>query len=173
MHAEKQLIEQIAAGDESALKALYHLYYPRLVRFLLRVTQCKDTVVEVVNDVFLVVWQSAGKFRGHSSVSTWILGIAYKKGLKALARQRLMQPLDENSQRDDRVEERWIQHRDLHHCVNELTPEHRAVVELTYYFGYSYKEISEILDCPENTIKTRMFYARQKLRSLLEATSND
>jgi RNA polymerase sigma-70 factor, ECF subfamily len=170
MHAEKQLIQQIAEGDEKALKELFRLYYPRLVRFLLRVTNNHESIVEIINDVFLVVWQSAHKFRGQSSVSTWILGIAYKKGLKAVSKQHPTQPLDESKQSDNPLEEQLIQTRDLCHCVGALTPEHRAVVELTYYFGYSYKEISDILGCPENTVKTRMFYARQKLRSLLEAT---
>lgn len=53
--------------------------------------------------------------------------------------------------------------------MTKLSPEHSAVVELSYYFGYSYMEIADILACPENTVKTRMFYARRMLRSLLEA----
>lgn len=152
---------------------MYHLYYPRLLRFLCRVTDSRESIVEIINDVFLVVWQSAGKFRGQSAVSTWILGIAYKKGLKAVSKQRPTLPLDDTLRGETPLDEQLIRARHLRQCLRELTPEHRAVVELTYYFGYSYKEISDIVDCPENTVKTRMFHARKKLRTLLEVTPDD
>ena len=51
--------------------------------------------------------------------------------------------------------------------LEELSPEHRAVIQLTYYDGLSIKEIAEITDCPEATVKTRMFYARKRLKTLL------
>ena len=51
--------------------------------------------------------------------------------------------------------------------LRELSPEHRAVVELTYFHGYSYKEVAAVVGCPVNTVKTRMFHARRRLKVLL------
>ena len=109
------------------------------------------------------------------------MGIAYHKALKALAsRQRWSSRfgfdiddfedrsevvVDEDEQRDLRET--------LHKALEALSPAQRAVVELTYYGGYSYDEIAAILECGVNTVKTRMFYARAKLRKALPALAKD
>lgn len=172
---ERRLLDCVAAGDRAAFEELYTLYYPRLFRFLLRYTGSLGCVEELVNDVMLVVWDRAADFRGRSKVSTWVLGIAYRKGLKSLDRERraphhedvedveLSSPLD-GPDRDlarRRLRDRVIA------ALARLPAEQRAVVELTYYHGFSYPEIAEILGCPHNTVKTRMFHARRKLHDLL------
>lgn len=165
---EQKLLQQIAGGDEAALAALHHAYFERLVRFLYRLTADKDHIVEIVNDVFFTIWNSAEKFRGESAVSTWIMGIAYKKGLQSVSRRKVMLPLSDDdteplSENDNLVAERYNTQ-----LLSQLKPHHRVVMELTYHFGFSYKEISEIVDCPENTVKTRMYHGRQQLLALLE-----
>ncbi len=170
-HFERALLARIACRDEVALKALYDLYYPRLARFLLRVTRDPNTVIEIINDVFLVVWNKAAEFRGDASVSTWILSIAYRKGARTVARTKPTEMLhDEHLAHDDASELASLR-RDLDKALARISPEQRAVVELAYFFGYSYSEIGEILGCPENTVKTRMFHARRVLRALMESAS--
>ena len=172
VHYEHELLTRIASRDEAALKALYDLYYPRLARFLLRVIGNSHDVVEVINDVFFVVWNKAADFRGDSSISTWILSIAYRKGARLLARSKPTVQLDDAEISDpsgDHAHDTVVR-RDLRRALARISPEQRAVVELTYYFGYSYSEIGEIMGCPENTVKTRMFHARRTLRALMEAT---
>ena len=172
MESEKTLIAAIARGDETALERLYEAYAPRLARFLARMTLDPATVAEILNDVFLVIWQKAVTFRGEASVSTWIIGIAYRKGLKAMERRRSFVPLEDvevGSRDADAVGQR----RDLHRALATLSVEQRAVMELTYYFGYSYKEIAQQLKCPESTVKTRMHYARRKLRALMGADADE
>src|ERR1700729_718591 len=88
---DRGLIERIARQDRAALKELYLIYHRRLARFLTRVTSRYDLAEEIINDTFWVVWQRAGDFRGASYVSTWIMGIAYRRGLKALKRASVMQ----------------------------------------------------------------------------------
>lgn len=163
---EGELLERIACGDEAALEDLYRVWYPRLTRFVLRIVRDPGLVEEVINDVFLVVWRSAAGFRGDSHASTWILGIAYRRALKAAKRRR--EGPAEVAERADAADTAGVR-LDLEGCLARLNPEQRATVELTYYFGYSYREIAEIMKCPENTVKTRMFHARRALRSLLEA----
>ncbi|MGI9326794.1 MAG: RNA polymerase sigma factor [Pseudomonadales bacterium] len=167
MRTERQLLDAIAHGDQEALRLLHQSYYRRLGQFLLRMTGDVDISAEVANDVFLVIWNKAASFRGDSALSTWILGIAYKLALRANSKKRHFEPLDESITAKDTMEQQ-VQRRALNEGLERLSVEHRAVIVLTYEFGYSYREIGQILNCPENTIKTRMFHARRSLRALLE-----
>jgi RNA polymerase sigma-70 factor (ECF subfamily) len=161
---ERELLARIGARDERALERMYAVYYPRLGRFLWRLGLKPDEVEEAINDVFLIVWNKAASFEGASSPSTWIMGIAYNKALKRMKRRRPTAPLDSllpvgvEPPRDD-----------VTAAVRKLPAKQRAVIVLTFEFGYSYREISQVLGCPENTVKTRMFSARKALRALLEA----
>jgi len=168
---EKDLIARIADGDRKAFEELYYLYHRRLARFLTRLTRRHDLAEEVVNDTFWVVWKKARTFRGDSQPSTWILGIAYRKARNAfrtsarLAEKNLQvdelpltdeQPADVEELRD------W-----LGRALAELPVEQRLAVELCYELGHSCEEIAKIMDCPVNTVKTRLFHARGKLQRLL------
>lgn len=166
---EHELLNRIAGQDEVALRQLYGLYYPRLARFVFRLTQDTQIVGEVINDVFFVVWQKAGGFRGDSSPSTWIMGIAYKKVLKANKRQQSLRLVE--LPEDFAGEPASDPAPDVFSLVHRLSLKHQAVIILTYQFGYSYKEISEIVACPENTVKSRMHHARKALQMLLETDS--
>ena len=168
---EVDLIARIAKGDRRALEELYHLYHRRMARFLTRLTRGYDLAEEIINDTFWVVWRKAGDFRGDSQPSTWILGIAYRKArnaLRASARQA-SQNLEASilpltSDEPMRAEELrdW-----LGQALAQLPIEQRLGVELCYELGYSCKEIAKIMDCPVNTVKTRLFHARAKLQKLL------
>src|SRR5260370_41786625 len=85
---DSALLVAIAAGDRRALEELYLSYHRRLARFLSRFTPRYENVEEVINDTFMVVWQSAKDFRYASQVSTWIIGIAYRTALKSVRRQK-------------------------------------------------------------------------------------
>ena len=165
MPTDHELLKRIGDSDEDALTELYRRYYRRLARFVLRITGDSGLVTEVINDVFLVVWQRSGSFRGDASLSTWILGIAYNKALKALRKVRPWEPLLEDTATSG---DNGAMRLELESSLARLSPEHRAVMELVYFFGYSYREIGEILQCPENTVKTRMYHARRALQSILE-----
>ena len=176
------LLARIGEGDRDALRQLYGNYYHPLLRFMCRITGRLDLAQEGVNDVMLVVWRSARAFRGRSSVSTWIMGIAYRKSLKLLAASRRWTsrfagvPFDELVERSDAQAEPSEDGdlRDLlDAALRHLSVEHRAVVELTYFYGCSYEEIAAIAACPVNTVKTRMFHARAKLKKLLPALGRD
>lgn len=169
---DRTLLAAIASGDRRAFEELYHRYYQRLFAFLLRLTRRPAVVEELLQETLLAVWRSAHRFAGRSAPSTWILGIAYHHALKSLHR---------SSRRVSENDLPWPRHEpapDLvfdHHeraariakALGELNPEQRAVVELTFVHGLSYPEIAEILECPVNTVKTRMFHARRRLRELL------
>lgn len=169
------LLERIAQDDHAALRELYHAYYYALLRFMQRITGSLELAQEAVNDVMLTIWRSGTSFGRRSSVSTWIMGIGYHKALKALASRRRSSSrfgfqIDE--ERDELAVEP-DEHRDLRDSLDKalatLPPAQRAVVELTYFNGCSYEEIAAIVGCCVNTVKTRMFHARAKLRNILPA----
>lgn len=170
---EITLMGRVAAEEMDAFESLYRLYQPRLTRFLENMTQRPALVEEILDDTMLVVWRKAHTYNPSAKVSTWIFGIAYRQALKALR------------QIDDAVElgpekqvgsasaepEGELQQQELRarlgQALSALSAEHRAVIELTYYLGYACREIAQIMGCPVDTVKTRMFYARRRLKTLL------
>jgi len=122
----------------------------------------------------VAAWKGAASFRGESRASTWLFGIAHHKALNELRRK---QPVTVDVEKAIEVAaagegpEEVVQRRSVEQSVRgalqQLSPEHRAVVELTFYQGLSYEEIAGIMQCPVNTVKTRMFYARKKLQEVL------
>lgn len=161
--------------DRRAFEGLYRLYFPRLVRFIRQVTRRPDLIDEILDDVMLVVWRRAETFTETSRVSTWIFGIAYRQSLKHLQRDgrraRIPDLGDhEEAQVEHGPESLAMQQQSvvrLRAALATLPVEQRAVVELTYFHGCGYREIAEALGCPVDTVKTRMFHARRKLRIAL------
>jgi RNA polymerase sigma-70 factor (ECF subfamily) len=169
-----KLLQRVAVKDKIAFEKLYTRFYPQLTRYLSRLMRRPDMVEEVVNDTLFVVWDKADQFQGRSKVSTWVTGISYLKGIKALDRLR-MQPEQqaETLAEAENIEETqnlinklglgdWIAS-----GLDKISVDQRSVIELTYFSGYSYREIADIMNCPVNTVKTRMFHARRKLSKLL------
>jgi RNA polymerase sigma-70 factor (ECF subfamily) len=172
------LMQRIGAGEREAFETLYRAYIARLDRFLQRMLRRPPVIEEVINDTMYVVWNRAQQYSGGSKASTWIFGIAYRRALKALA--EIDDPVDFDSawEASDqatadasilRTEWREV----LDGAMAQLTAEQRAVIELTYYHGCPYREIAQIVGCPVETVKTRMFYARRRLRDLLQSHRKD
>jgi len=169
---ELALLRRISAGDRDAFRDLYLRYHRRLARFLSRVTRGREDAEDIVNDTLWIVWQRAGDFRGESRVSTWIMGIAYRQALKLIRRaathaRAMTLELSEGDPTTDGALEVTANRQLLERCLSTLPLEQRLVLEFTYYLDHSCEEIAEIMECPVNTVKTRMFHARRKLRILL------
>ena len=169
-----KLLQRVAVKDKIAFEKLYTRFYPQLTRYLSRLMRRPEMVEEVVNDTLFVVWDKADQFQGRSKVSTWVTGISYLKGIKALDRLRMQpeQQAETLAEAEDIEESQnlisklglgeW-----LASGLDKISADQRSVIELTYFSGYSYQEIADIMDCPVNTVKTRMFHARRKLSKLL------
>ncbi len=176
---EKELLARVATDDLQAFEMLYRIYQPRLTRFLLTLIQRQQLVEEVLDDTMMVVWQTAGQFRGSSKPSTWIFAIAYRKALKAKARWPYPVEDQENDTRvsPDEGPDGQLHHQRLHDALvaamDHLSSDHRAVVDLTYFHGMGYREIAEIMDCPVDTVKTRMFHARRRLKQAMPGSLED
>ncbi len=169
---ERELLRRISDGDRDAFRDLYLRYHRRLARFLARLTRGREDAEEVINDTLWIVWQRAADFRNASRVSTWIMGIAYRRALKLIRRaathERAMTLEIANTEpaATDALEAA-ANRQLLERGLAQLPLEQRLVLEFTYYLDHSCEEIAEIMECPVNTVKTRMFHARRKLRTLL------
>jgi RNA polymerase sigma-70 factor (ECF subfamily) len=171
------LLRRVVQQDRRAFEELYHAYHRRLSRFLMRLAPRLDFAEEIINDTFWVVWTRATEFRGASRVSTWIMGIAYRRALRALRTARkhaaqLQDPLPEDIHGIDYAEagdmQDWIAR-----ALATLPAEQRLTLELAYYMGHSCEEIAVITAAPVGTVKARMFHARAKLREALPALGGE
>jgi RNA polymerase sigma factor (sigma-70 family) len=170
---ECALLSRVVAEDRDAFETLYRLYYPRLQRFVGGMTKQPGLVEEILDDTMMVVWRKAYTFNHSAKVSTWILAIAYRQSLRALKRLGDVVDVDAGGSMhatpvgpDDELQHQALR-KHLDDALGTLSAEQRAVMELTYYFGYACREIAQIMECPVDTVKTRMFYARRKLKASL------
>lgn len=170
--SDTALLKAIAGGDMKAFEEVHRRYFVKLMRFAVRIADSQEAAEEVANDALMTVWRTADRFEGRSKPSTWMFGIAYRMAMKArqkLEKRRGDVELDEGMIGvDGDTADKVILRTDLAEAMRQLTPDLRAVVELTYFNGYIYTEIAEILECPVGTVKTRMMTARRRLRDLLD-----
>jgi RNA polymerase sigma-70 factor, ECF subfamily len=174
--SDEALIGRIAGGDQLAMRTLYARHRIPLYRWLLRIVRDQTAAEDLLSDVFLDVWRQAASFKGRASVSTWLLAIARYKALSA-RRARVDAQLDERiaSTIADPADnpEAALQEKNRNEVLRDslanLSPEQGEVIDLVYYHGKSVKEVAEIVGVGEATVKTRMFYARRKLASLVAA----
>jgi len=168
------LIQSIAADDKHAMQILFARHNVRVFQFLLRFVGDKLAAEDLVSDVFLDVWRQAGRYQARSQVSIWLLAIARNKALSAL-RRRSTEELDEDAAAaiEDPQDnpEVTLQNRQkteiLLNCPTQLSPAHREIIDLVYYHEKSIDEVAEIIGVPQNTVKTRMFYARKRIAELM------
>jgi RNA polymerase sigma-70 factor (ECF subfamily) len=171
-----ELLRRISCADRSAFKQLYFDYHQRLVKFLFRVIRRHEDLEQVINDTFLIVWQHAGDFRGGSRVSTWIFGIAYRCALKTIRMSsvRLRGAALEVREGEAVVEDAARETEDgqlLELGISRLSPEQRLIIVLAYCMRYSCEEIAAIVACSVNTVKSRIWHARRKLRAIISVAA--
>jgi RNA polymerase sigma-70 factor (ECF subfamily) len=178
--SDEVLVGRIANGDRLAMQVLYARHHVRMFRFVVRLVRDASMAEDLISEVFLDVWRQAGRFEGRSSASTWMLAIARFKALSAL-RRRPDEEFDEDSaaaiEDESDNPETTLEKKDksalIRGCLAGLSAQHREIVDLVYYHDKSVEEVAEIVGIPENTVKTRMFYARKRLAELLKAEGID
>lgn len=169
------LLQRVAGGDRSAFAELYRRLQRPLFGYLMKLVRERDMVEDVLNETMMEVWRQAARFEGRASVNTWVFSIAHHRAVSRL-RKRREAALDEEQAsaiEDDAPtpDERAISgdmNRLIGALMEQLSFEHREILHLAYFQEFSVQEIADALDLPANTVKTRMFYARQRLKVLLE-----
>lgn len=173
--AEVALLQRVAAGDRNAFAELYRRLQRPLFGYLMKLVREREMVEDVLNETMMEVWRQAARFEGRSSVNTWVFSIAHHRAVSRLRKKRETS-LDEEQAAtiEDEAptpDERAISgdmSRLIGALMEKLSFEHREILHLAYFQEFSVQEIADALDLPANTVKTRMFYARQRLKVLLE-----
>jgi RNA polymerase sigma-70 factor (ECF subfamily) len=172
--SDQALIESIADGDRDAMRVLFARRRVSIYRFVLRLTGNETIAEDIVNEVFLEAWRRADRFEAKSQVLTWLLAIARHKALSALKRRSEAQ-LDEGAAAaiadptDDpeTMLDRHTRSAIVKRCLAQLPAVQREVIDLVYYHSKSVAEVACFVGVPASTVKTRMFYARNRMASLL------
>jgi RNA polymerase sigma-70 factor (ECF subfamily) len=166
-----ELLQGTTRRDEKAFEALYGRYSAPVYNYLLRLIHEQDVAEELLQEVFVAVWERAGRFRGQAKVSTWLFRIAHHRAVDWL-RKRRPSLLEEDARLPDgdspEAEAFDIWHIDqLQVALAQLSPDHRAVLELVFFQGLSYREVAQVVDCPVGTVKSRVSYAKRCLNGVL------
>lgn len=172
------LLNKIASGQQSALESFYQLYEPRVYRYALSKLNDSYEAADTLNEVMMEVWKYAERFEGRSKVSTWLLGITHHKVYDRLRKRKksnLEDDIDDFSNHltdDNQVNmEQVLAGADdadmIQNCMKKLSGSHREVIHLAFFEDMHYQEIAQVSDCPEGTIKTRVFHAKQALKKCL------
>ncbi len=172
-----ELLVRIGKQDQAAFQELYKAFSRKVFAYVLNMLKDHARAEEVLVDTMYEVWRNPARFRGDSLFSTWLIGIARNKALLVYRSRR---PDEDHADLDDIAETAAADTEDAYaalaqkqrsegvqHCMSKLSDEHRECLHLVFYEGFSLAEVAAVQRCPENTVKTRLFHARQKMKNCL------
>jgi RNA polymerase sigma-70 factor (ECF subfamily) len=170
--SDDALLRRTGLGDRQAFDQLYRRYAPRVRGFARSIVRAAEDADEVVVDTMAAVWRTAHHYRAGAQVSTWILGIARNKAVdvvRAQGRAPATHALDTAAQVADPAPgpvdatAQQARRTAVAAALARLNAEHREVLYLAFYEDLPYREISRRLGIPSNTVKSRVYYAKQQL----------
>jgi RNA polymerase sigma-70 factor, ECF subfamily len=170
------LLAKVGKGDQTAFTTLYRSVNRRIFAFAINQLRDDSRAEEIVVDTMHEVWKHPERFNATSKFSTWVLGIARYKILNAFRANahsfdELTEEMNETVAGDEASPLDLLAGRQreagVRECMEKLTADHRECMHLVFFEGLSLGEIAVLQACPENTIKTRLFHARQKIKNCL------
>ena len=173
-----QLISDCIAGDDRSIETLVRQYETDVFRLALSIVGEAGEANEVMQETFIAALKSLGTYRERSSFKAWLFTIAVNISRSHLRRRKALERLKTtltsifqvDSQKQVLPEDLVIQNETeatVWKSLNKLDEKHRMVVLLRYFHDLSISEISEILSVNEGTIHSRLYNAREKLRTAL------
>ena len=175
---DSDLLRKASQGDADSFGIFYDRYSSPVFNYLLHLIHEQSAAEELLQDVFFAAWQAARRFRGDSSVKTWIFRIAHHRAVSWLRKNpQDRQILDFETEIQSAVQadevspemtslQNWRTGQIIQ-ALDQLSEVHRAVIELTFIHDFSQKEIARIMRCPSGTVKSRMSYALSHLYGIL------
>ena len=176
-----ELVKKCQDGEINAFQELVSRYHQKIYVVLTGLLRNREDALEIAQEAFFRAYKKIKSFQGGSSFYTWLYRIAVNLAIDSQRRQK-RNPLEFRETMDGLFEEQNevardpfsdVQDRELREklisAINDLTPEHRAVIILRAVEGLSYKDIGEILGCSEGTVMSRLHYARKKLKEKLSS----
>ena len=174
---DRALLARVGTGDRRAFDVLYTRHERRVYRYLLTLIPDPHAAEDVLVDVMTIVWRDAAKFAGGSRATTWMLGIARHKALdvrrsraRAGGRDAALEDVEEPASEAEGPQEfthRTLEAAEVKRALTQLSTEHREVLQLAFFEELGYEEIASLLGIPENTVKTRVYYAKRQLKAHL------
>lgn len=178
------LIRAYLKGDKHAFEVLFKKYREQVARLVYSIAKDDSIVDDIVQEVFLLVYRHLAKFRQHAAFKTWIYRITVNEALRQIGRMRRWQPLPEGDFEPSKLPSTLVifeigdspervlidseQRRMVQSALERIKPHHRAILVLYYLEDLSVQEIAEVLEIPEGSVKSRLFYARDSLRKVLD-----
>ncbi len=166
------LLEDCKRGDRKALDSLVRRYERPVYNAAFRMLGNPDEAADVTQTVFLKAFENLDRYDPQHKFFSWIYRIAINESINQFNRRKPTEPLVENLESgSDTPESSFAADRlsqDLQTALMELQEDYRAVIVLRHFTEYSYRQIGNILEIPEKTVKSRLFSARQKMKEGLE-----
>ncbi len=166
------LLTACARKDQAGFAELYRRHHTAMIRVAYRYLGSSEGVEDAVHEAMLVVWQKAGSFEGRSRVKTWMLGIVIHKSRelkRKYGREVAQSDLDVEADLIDESSVPSLENRDVQRALASLSDDHRSCIELAYFAGLNHREIASVMECPVNTVKTRVHFAKKYLKQFLQA----
>ncbi len=181
---DAELVRLARGGDRPAFQELVERYQRKIYTLALGMLHDHDAAWETSQETFLKALRSLEDFKGEASFYTWLYRIAVNLAIDYQRREwrrptvtavpeataEAQEAIRDDLLRDDpfrQVKRREIGER-VRAAIDQLTPEHRAVILLREVEGLSYDEISRVMECAKGTVMSRLHYARRKLQTLLQ-----
>jgi RNA polymerase sigma-70 factor (ECF subfamily) len=178
---DADLLAAICREDMIALQSLFDRYRQQLYQTALGITRDPHIAEEVLQDCFYRLYRYAGKLDGSSPLAPWLYRVTVNLCYSRLKKRRRQwaESFHQFAERlwasprsaPDYVAEQHEMQAVVRETLERLSPAHRAVLVLHYFHDYSLTEIADILECPEGTVKSRLFYARKVLKEQLQRTA--
>lgn len=167
------LVERCQSGDRRALEELLGYYQKPVYNAAYRILGNPDDAADTTQVVFMKVFERLGQYDPRYKFFSWIYRIAVNESINSLKRVRNQQPLDDSEETGTRSPEAAVEAGDISREIQQelmgLKEDYRTVVILRHFSECSYHQISEILQIPEKTVKSRLYSARQLMKESLQA----
>lgn len=185
--SESELLQECRRGDRAAFQELVERYQRKIISLALGMVHNPDDAMEIAQETFVKAFENIANFKGESSVYTWLYRIAVNKAIDFRRRQRRQSTVSLETPRpdldrdqsyeesikeerpfgpDQRAHAQQVAER-VAEAIEELTPDHKAVILLREVEGLSYEEISRVMQCSKGTVMSRLHYARKRLQKRL------
>ncbi|OLR91590.1 sigma-70 family RNA polymerase sigma factor [Actinokineospora bangkokensis] len=171
------LLQQVARGDEAAFERLYDLVSGPVFGLVKRIVRDPAQSEEVTQEVLLELWRTAARYTpDRGSGMTWVMTMAHRRAVDRVRSAQAATDREDKAHRREATREfdevsevvsTRLEHEQVRRCLATLTDLQRESVELAYYRGLTYREVSELLDTPLGTIKTRLRDGLIRMRDCL------
>lgn len=175
--SERLLVLRCQTGDAAAYRELIRLFGPRLRYFLAKIAASPDRAEDLAQEVWLDVLRQLPRLQNSAAFKTWLYKIAYGKAMLDLRRRGRLPRAEADSEQLEQVEdpsENDFSSEDVarvHLAIDRLRPSLRDVIVLRFMEELTYDEIGLIVQCPVGTVRSRIYYAKQQLRRILDIES--